>query len=1074
MLEIAAEANLTRIVKKDLKASKYEEAAQKLVDTLPREKFRDIFEARFGDGVLKPKSMTGAVALIPKISYGPVITTNFDHVLERVFQSAGCPFDVVVWGEKADLVLKAYQRNRRFLLKIHGDVEDSDDRVLTLEEYRRHYGELNKADETKTLPKLIRLMLESRPVLFLGCSLQQDRTVSILQQVSAEYRVLHFAILERPATKEKLDKRERSLYEQGIRPVWYPPGQHNSIASVLKHLAEERFKTAQPQSGFRTQSLKTRPSRSVTPGSSIPKHLTSFVGRQKEIEQCGETLAGSQHLVTLCGVGGCGKTRLAEEVVHKLEPSFPDGIWWVQLAALKDPSLVPQKVASALGLKEQLRRPAKSILANYLRDKTALLVLDNFEQLLKTGVNAGKEDVNGALDLVKEVLSCCPEVRVLVTSRQRLNLEGEVVLEVKPLAAPRSGSAESPADLAKYESVNLFIDRAKYHAPGLDLAKAGLVPVAEICRRLDGIPLAIELAAARLRVLSVEEVARRLKDRFELITAPAAADLPQHQTLRAVIDWSYDLLTEAERVLLRKLSVFSGQCELPAIAAVCSPGVSEYEVLDVLAQIVDKYLVVAQRGESVSQYDLLETIREYAREKLVAAGESAAVRNGHRDWFLQVAERESSHLLGAEQARSLAVLAAAHDDLRSALGWSIEKGDTEQAHRLAAVLWRFWDIRGYLSEGRRQLAPVLAFGNSAALPASRAEVLSGAGMLAYRQGEIAEAEKLFLQSLEIQRSLKNEIGIADALNDLGNVAQRRGDFTGAQEYYQQSLMIQKQRQNSRGAAVALFNLGDNFAFRKLWAQAQAHLQESYDAFHKEGNEREAAFPLNMLGLVALAAGDLDTARENCQRSYDIRKNLDDKRGMAECLNALAKVALGLDDGNEAAKLLEQSLTLFRDLSDKRGTAECFETLARLAVFQKDPRRCATLVEAAKVLRDEAGVSPTPLDGQQLEECESDLRSALESEALASCADAAKHMSFSEMTTYAAGGLRRPPAHSGTRARAVSRGRERAAPQDQNWLVIQAFTLGLGRGIFPPMLLPARVRRTEYILGRTHALSSCDQ
>jgi predicted ATPase/transcriptional regulator with XRE-family HTH domain len=474
----------------------------------------------------------------------------------------------------------------------------------------------------------------------------------------------------------------------------------------------------------------------------LPVPMTSFIGRARELAAVKQRFS-SARLLTLTGPGGCGKTRLALQAAAELADKFADGVCFVELAPLGDPRLVPQSVASALGVREEPTRPLPVTLIDTLHRRQLLLVLDNCEHLIAA-----------CAELAHILLSACPQLHVLATSREVLGVAGEMAWRVPPLASPDPQRPVPVEHLLQYEAVQLFVERARTVQPTFTVTERNAAAVAQVCHRLDGIPLAIELAAARVKVLTVEQIAARLDDRFRLLTGGSRIALPRQQTLQAAIDWSYDLLSEPERRLWRRLSVFAGGWTLEAAEAVCAgAGLDAAEVLDRLTSLVDKSLVTVDAMAGEARYRLLETIRQYGREKLERSGEAAVIRRQHLEWHVGLAERAEPELTGPDQAVWLEKLEAEHDNLRAALEWSQVEAQGEQIGlRVAAALWRFWLVHGHLREGRRWLEGMLA-GSPEAWPAVRAKALYGAGALAEDQGDYAAARAFFAESLALRREL---------------------------------------------------------------------------------------------------------------------------------------------------------------------------------------------------------------------------------------------------------------------------------------------------------------------------------
>jgi predicted ATPase/DNA-binding SARP family transcriptional activator len=461
----------------------------------------------------------------------------------------------------------------------------------------------------------------------------------------------------------------------------------------------------------------------TAPSNNLPLQLTSFVGREREMEEV-KRLLSTTPLLTLTGSGGCGKTRLAVEVAADLIDEFPDGVWLVEFASLSDPSLLPQAVASSLDVREQPGRSILATLSEYLKPKRLLLVLDNCEHLIEA-----------CATLSESLLRACPKLQILATSRVALGIAGELTYRVPSLSLPDTKQIQSisASDLAHYEAARLFIERATFSRPTFTVTDRDAPIVAQVCHRLDGIPLAIELAAARVKVLSIDQIAHRLDNCFQLLTGGNRTALPRHQTLRATMDWSYGLLSETEQMLLRRLSVFAGGWTLSAAEAVCAdtlppaphlrgelssvngglrgvrvPGIRPDEILDLLTQLVDKSLVLAEEQDKEARYRLLETVRQYGREKLIEAGEVEVVSKRHLDWYLSLAERSEPELRRPNQIVWFKRLEVERDNLRAALAWSLESEEVEAGLRLAGALRWFWFVRGCMSEGREWLEGMLS------------------------------------------------------------------------------------------------------------------------------------------------------------------------------------------------------------------------------------------------------------------------------------------------------------------------------------------------------------------------------
>ena len=681
----------------------------------------------------------------------------------------------------------------------------------------------------------------------------------------------------------------------------------------------------------------------------LPVQWTSFIGREKEIEEVKNLLAGT-HLLTLTGSGGCGKTRLALQVAADLVEDYSDGVWLAELAALSEPKLVVQAVATALGLRDEPGRTLLRTVTDYLLSKSTLLVLDNCEHLLPA-----------CAELTETLLNHCPHLRILTTSREGLRIGGEQVYRVPSLPAPDLASLpteenERAALVSESDAVRLFVERTRLQRPEFVLTSQNASGVASVCSRLDGIPLAIELAAARVRVLSVEEIDAGLEDRFELLTGGSRTALPRQQTLRAALDWSYDLLTEQERLLLSRLSVFAGGWTLKAARKVCGDrSLPVGSVLDVLSGLVDKSLVAAETQGGSSRYRLLETVRQYGRERLAQTGDESAIRGRHREYYLELAEEIEPRLTGPEQAEWLLRLEAEHDNLRVALGWcQAEQDGAEAGLRLAGALWLFWDVRGYLGMGREYLGEALAREGALGRAALRAKALNAAGGLAFEQGDYSSARVLFEESLSLCRELGDKPGIASTLGNLGIVASDQGDYRSARVLFEESLSLCRELGDKPGTARSLNNVGIVAFEQGDYRSARVLFEESLLIKRELGNKRGIASTLGNLGNVAYCQGDYSSARALMEESLSIQRELGDKQGIAWSLNRLGNVTSNQGDNIVARALYEESLSIDRELGNKNGITLSLLNLGEVASYQGDYEAAKSLFEESLSLCRELG------------------------------------------------------------------------------------------------------------------------
>jgi predicted ATPase/DNA-binding CsgD family transcriptional regulator len=629
------------------------------------------------------------------------------------------------------------------------------------------------------------------------------------------------------------------------------------------------------------------------PRHNLPVQLTSFVGREGALAEVGRLLATTR-LLTLTGAPGVGKTRLALQLACEALETYADGVWVVELAPLADPALVPQAVAAVLGVQEQPGQPMLATLAAALRAQQMLLVLDNCEHLIAA-----------AALLADHLLRACPQVEILATSREALSVAGETLWWVPSLAVPAdpaSGSAYGVTAVGECAAVRLFVERARTAVPTFTLTEGNAGAIGQVCRCLDGIPLALELAAARVRAVGVEQLAARLDDRFRLLTAGSRAALPRQQTLRAAVDWSYALLTESERVLLRRLAIFAGGWTLEAAEAVCAgDDLAPEDIIELLVQLVNKSLVLVEDHGGEQRYRLLETLRQYGGEKLRAAGEESTLRDRHLAWCVALAQRVYSALWGPEQVALFRYLQTELDNLRAAMEWSklrLERTETSGspdgngAFDLGRTLWRFWHTRGYLSEGREWLTALLA--QAPAPTAARANALWEVGYLALLQNDLPAARSFFEDGLSAARELGFAFGAAMSLALLGAEATVQGDLERAASRLEESVALLPDIPDDTDRYVATIlsmywrmelarNRGDH-------ALAIALLEEGLAPVRDRGDTWSSAFGLDVRGRLAWLQGDLPRAIRLQQESLLLRREMDDRLRVASCLDVLAWVA----------------------------------------------------------------------------------------------------------------------------------------------------------------------------------------
>lgn len=697
----------------------------------------------------------------------------------------------------------------------------------------------------------------------------------------------------------------------------------------------------------------------------LPHLLTRFIGREREMGEVKQLLA-AHRLVTLTGAGGVGKTRLALAVAGDLIGMFTDGVWHIDLASLADPALVVQAVAAVLGVREERSQPLLARLTEYLCEKHTLLVLDNCEHL-----------VEAVCPVAQTLLHTAPDVRILATSRVVLGVLGEVTWYVPSLSAPdmsrwaaaaklKSGNTSQGQALAltlrKYDSVQFFEDRAAAVLPTFALTNQNAWAVGQICQQLDGIPLALELAAVRVKLLTVQQIADHLKDALQLLTQGSPTALPRHQTLRATLDWSHALLTYEEQVLFRRLSVFAGGATFEAVEAIGSGGdIGKVQVLALLAGLVDKSLIsVKPSGEGI-RFHLHVVARQYAHARLVEAGEEAQVRNRHLDFFCCLAETLEPDLYGMMLSDAISRLMQEHDNLRVALEWSTdEHGNAHSGLRLVAALPGFWEVCGLLTKERSWLEALLVRGGATASPAMRAKALRGAGQVAYYQCDFEAARSFFEQSLALDRALDNRPRMADTLGRLGFLLSAQREYATAEPFYQESLAISRSLGDRRRTAETLTELGYMLFRQGNCTKARSLLEESLTLFWDPHDQYNKARTLHFLGHITRFEGDYAQARS----------------------------------------LYTQSLTILKELENSWGMLYALEAFGYLAVAEGQPERAARLFGAAESLAKAIGTSIVPTEQVEHARSVAAARTALSEPAFASAWAEGQAMTLEQATAYA--------------------------------------------------------------------------
>ena len=641
----------------------------------------------------------------------------------------------------------------------------------------------------------------------------------------------------------------------------------------------------------------------------LPLQLTSFVGREQELKNV-RTFMTQTRLLTLQGSGGCGKTRLALQAAAEAVDDYPDGVWSVTLAPLAEDELVVRAIANALGIKEEPGREGLQTLCDALQKQTLLLLLDNCEHLVKA-----------VAKVATALLQTCPGLHILATSRRKLNVAGEKCWNVPLLPVPGDTSEPTVEDALRNESVRLFVERATSASADFALTTANLPAVTRICRRVEGIPLAIELAAAWVHAYSPQIIDSRLNNFFSLLVGGSGEK--RHETLTALIDWSYDLLTDEERVLLRRLSVFAGGWTLETMEAVCEWGELETgTTFNLLFNLINASLVITGEQEDAQRYRLLETVRQYATKKLEAAGETEAARDAHLRCFLDMAEEAEPKLTGPEQAFWLRTLEAEHDNLRTALKWAIH-GETRL--RMTSALWRFWATR-YLEEGRGWIEGALRYSPHAS-PTCRAKGLNALGVLVVRQGDYVTGQQLLLEALTLREQHGTQREIAEVHNNLGHVYFGMGSFEEARNCYTTGLDLRKADGDTWGMAGSLTNLGMLARQSNDIAEARQYFEQAFASYRALDDTQNIATVLTNLGVVLELEGSYSQARQHYEDALQVYTTLKNHWGATIALHNLSTLARKQKDNSATYTFALKSAILSNGQGDKEHFAHSLCNLA---------------------------------------------------------------------------------------------------------------------------------------------------
>ncbi len=724
----------------------------------------------------------------------------------------------------------------------------------------------------------------------------------------------------------------------------------------------------------------------------LPVQLTSFIGREHELVDGKEKLR-STHLLTLIGPGGTGKTRLSLQLAADVLPSFTDGVWLAELAPLTDPALVVQTVGSVFHLREQLGMPLNELLIDYLREKEVLLVLDNCEHLIEA-----------CAQLTDQLLRACAQLKIIASSREALGIAGETVYRVPPLSLPDARPVER-VDLERCESVQLFIERASAANRKFTLTPQNISAVAQICRRLDGIPLALELAAARVTAFSPEQIASHLDDRFRLLTGGSRTALPRQQTLRALIDWSYELLSEDERTLLRKLSVFSNGWTFEAAEAVCS----DLNVLDLLPQLVNKSLVAVDTEAEDPRYRLLETVRQYARDKMLEAGDVGPTRNAHFDYFYKLAEKSEPKLRSRGAGAWIDRLDQEHDNIRSAMQWG-------QEHRLDDVLrmvtWLayFWNRRGYEEEARNIIQETIQRAERQGQPEGEAgrqrshligEAWNIFALLAYSQGDNVRAMEASEKTAAIAREVGDYRLLALALSFAAVGAATLGTFQGADGLVREALEAAEKSGDPIAMGLPMAMIATYTASQTGdFARAEAENERGRALMHQSGDEWGATMGLLGVGMIARFRGDFATARKQFVEIEPIYRDMGDLHRVNMVKSELAHMDRMEGNWEGAEKKYRESIVEWQRLGHRAAVAHQLECFALIARHKGRLERAAQLYGAAENLRGRIGIPMTEYERPEYEAAVAELRSQMDPDAFAGQWAQGRQMSMEQAIRFA--------------------------------------------------------------------------
>ena len=867
-----------------------------------------------------------------------------DSIVERTFLFTDIEGSTRLWEQDPERMSRALaqhdararaavENNDGAVVKMRGDGLHAafDDPVDGLKATLALQHSLADLDDTLCLPLVVRCGLhlgqvEQRDNDYFGTAV--NRTARIMDAAHGGQILVSEAVFERVHARLPADVSARDL--GGVRLA--------DLASPVRVYQILHPKLRQDFPPLR--SLEATPN-------NLPQQLTTFFGREREIAE-GQELLKKSRLLTLLGMGGLGKTRLSLQLAADALAAYPDGVWFLDLAPISDPTLVPTEAAKTLGVQEQPGTPLTQTLCSYLKQRKLLIILDNCEHLIAA-----------CATLANALLRAAPNVRIIATSREALRVPGEITYPVLPLPVPDATAGVEA--LSRSDAVQLFLDRARSHKPSFALNEREAPAVAELCARLEGIPLALELAAARMRALSVADINARLRDRFKLLTGGGRVLLARQQTLRALVDWSYDLLQDEEKVLFDRLSVFVGGFDLAAVEQVCGAEPSTPEdALDLLTSLVDKSLVTADESGDGSRYRTLETIRDYAREKLVQRGEVESTAAQHCQHYFAMAKTARLGLRGEDPAPWTRRLEADLDNLRAAIALALQGGvDPVIAVKLEVALTNFRILRGYASEGRNNIRAALALPAVQALDVAHAHALYVGGTLATIQSDYAEAARMLEACLKLRRVIANPVDLAATLSTLSLVRLQVGDPTCARVGEEEALGIFRQLGDRIGEAIGLLHLGqialhagEDDAARDDFKQSIAIARDIKHGEIESEGER-------MLGEIALESGDISGARAHMSRSLEVCRGAGDKRDEATSLWWMGKADIVAGDIDLAHTRLHAALRAFKAFEMVAEIIGCLEDHGTLALSRGCPEEAASLHAACATTRERLGLARPP-------------------------------------------------------------------------------------------------------------------